>query len=62
MYLRHSIRVKNPINNENTKDEVALGKLLLYNPILSSCKVIACVTCYHPSTGYADFFRCVHRN
>ncbi|RKR12454.1 cytochrome c peroxidase [Maribacter vaceletii] len=47
--------VKSPINNKNTKDKVALGKLLFYDPILSGSKDIACVTCHHPSTGYAEF-------
>jgi len=47
--------VKSTINSKQTSDKIALGKLLFYDPILSGSKDIACVTCHHPSTGYAEF-------
>ena len=47
--------VKSPVNNPLTKDKIALGKLLFYDPILSGSKDVACATCHHPSTGYAEF-------
>ncbi len=35
-------------------DDVALGHLLFYDPILSGNKNIACATCHHPKFGTSD--------
>lgn len=43
-----------PLNNLITKEKILLGKLLFFDPILSGGKDIACATCHHPSTGFAE--------
>lgn len=48
-------QIKSPANNPNTPEKELLGKLLFYDPILSGGKDIACASCHHPSTGYAEF-------
>ncbi len=47
--------ILSPANNPQTKEKIALGKLLFYDPILSGGKDVACATCHHPKTGYAEF-------
>tara|TARA_R110002049_G_scaffold33535_15_gene110452 strand:+ start:1249 stop:2448 length:1200 start_codon:yes stop_codon:yes gene_type:complete len=47
--------VLSPENNPLSDEKIALGKLLFYDPILSGSKDVACVTCHHPRTGYAEF-------
>ncbi|MEM9141380.1 MAG: cytochrome-c peroxidase [Bacteroidota bacterium] len=47
--------VKSPKTNPATPEKEALGKLLFYDPILSGNKDVACASCHHPSTGYAEF-------
>ena len=47
--------VKTPIGNPSSKEKELLGKLLFYDPILSGGKDIACASCHHPTTGYAEF-------
>lgn len=47
--------IKMPIGNPNSKEKELLGKLLFYDPILSGGKDIACASCHHPATGYAEF-------
>ncbi|MEZ4971036.1 MAG: cytochrome c peroxidase [Flavobacteriaceae bacterium] len=47
--------VKTPIGNPSSKEKEFLGKLLFYDPILSGGKDIACASCHHPATGYAEF-------
>lgn len=47
--------VKSPKDNPTSPEKVSLGKLLFFDPILSGNKDIACATCHHPSTGYAEF-------
>ncbi len=37
-----------------TPEEVALGQLLFYDPLLSGSKTVACSTCHHPSLGTSD--------
>ncbi|MFK7934004.1 MAG: cytochrome-c peroxidase [Saprospiraceae bacterium] len=49
------LQVKSPADNPISKEKIALGKSLFYDPILSGDKDVACVTCHHPSTGYAEF-------
>ncbi len=43
-----------PIQNPYSPGKVELGKLLFWDPILSGNKDVACVTCHHPSHGYAE--------
>jgi cytochrome c peroxidase len=47
--------IKSPKDNPSSQGKVELGKLLFYDPILSGNKDVACVTCHHPNTGYAEF-------
>jgi cytochrome c peroxidase len=47
--------IKTPVGNPNSKEKELLGKLLFYDPILSGGKDIACASCHHPATGYAEF-------
>lgn len=48
------LKVKAPSDNPTTEEKVALGKLLFFDPILSGNKDVACATCHHPATGYAE--------
>lgn len=43
-----------PANNPTTPEKIVLGKLLFFDPILSGNKDVACATCHHPETGYAE--------
>lgn len=47
-------RVEAPTDNATTPEKVALGRLLFWDPILSSDQDVACATCHHPAHGYAD--------
>lgn len=38
----------------DTKEKVALGRLLFFDPILSATREVACATCHHPKYGWAD--------
>lgn len=44
-----------PPDNLGSSEKEELGKLLFYDPILSGGKDVACATCHHPTTGYAEF-------
>ncbi|WP_273566057.1 cytochrome-c peroxidase [Maribacter halichondriae] len=44
-----------PKDNPPSPEKEELGKLLFFDPILSGNKDVACATCHHPSTGYAEF-------
>ena len=46
--------VKSPPDNPSSPAKVELGRLLFYDPILSGEKDVACATCHHPSSGYAE--------
>lgn len=46
--------VRHPGDNEYSIGKVELGRNLFWDPILSGTKEIACVSCHHPSLGYAD--------
>ncbi len=35
-------------------DEIELGRLLFFDPILSGNKAISCATCHHPDHGLSD--------
>ncbi len=48
-------RVMDPRDNVNSHDKRELGRLLFFDPILSGNKDVACATCHHPNTGYAEF-------
>lgn len=43
-----------PGDNAMTKERVALGRLLFFDPILSATQKVACATCHHPRHGWAD--------
>ncbi len=43
-----------PADNPNTADKVALGRLLFWDPILSGNRDVACASCHHPRSGYAE--------
>ncbi len=43
-----------PANNPYTPEKEELGRLLYWDPVLSGNKDVACVSCHHPSLGYAD--------
>lgn len=49
------MEVKAPADNPTTKEKVHLGRLLFFDPILSGNKDVACASCHHPETGYAEF-------
>jgi cytochrome c peroxidase len=38
----------------DTPEQVALGRLLFFDPILSATRTVACATCHHPRHGWAD--------
>jgi cytochrome c peroxidase len=41
-------------NDPLTKDGVALGKMLFFDPILSGNNQVSCSTCHQPAKGFAD--------
>ena len=47
-------KVKDPLNNPASPEKVALGRLLFFDPILSGNKDVACATCHHPASGFAE--------
>lgn len=47
--------VKTPVDNTTSTEKVELGRLLFYDPILSGDKDVACATCHHPKSGYAEY-------
>ncbi len=55
LYFPLPKEVRAPTNNLMSKEKIALGKLLFYDPIISGNKDVACVTCHHPDFGYAEF-------
>ena len=48
-------QVKHPSDNPFSEKKAELGRLLFFDPILSGDKDVACATCHHPSSGYAEF-------
>ncbi len=48
-------QVTYPPDNPYSERKAELGKLLFFDPILSGEKDVACATCHHPSSGYAEF-------
>ncbi|WP_010181023.1 cytochrome-c peroxidase [Aquimarina agarilytica] len=55
VYLPLPQKVIAPLDNQMTKEKIALGKLLFFDPILSGEKNVACATCHHPKNGYTEF-------
>ena len=43
-----------PGNNPTTAAKVALGRLLFFDPILSSSRDVSCATCHNPRFGWSD--------
>lgn len=43
-----------PPGNPTTPQKVALGRLLFFDPILSSSRDVSCATCHDPRTAWAD--------
>ena len=43
-----------PADNSLTPEKVELGKMLFFEPRLSSSGVISCATCHNPALGWAD--------
>jgi cytochrome c peroxidase len=43
-----------PKDNVSSSVKIELGRLLFWDPILSGDRDVACGTCHHPATGYAD--------
>ena len=46
--------ILSPSDNPSSTDKIALGKALFWDPILSGGKDVACATCHHPNSAYAD--------
>jgi cytochrome c peroxidase len=45
---------RHPATNPSDARKVELGRLLFWDPILSGRKDVACATCHHPASGYAE--------
>ena len=43
-----------PLNGETTPAMAELGKMLFFDPVLSSNNDISCAHCHHPDFGFAD--------
>lgn len=43
-----------PADNPLTKDGVVLGRMLFYDPIVSSDSTMSCASCHAPDLGFAD--------
>lgn len=43
-----------PTNNPTTAAKIALGRLLFFDPILSSSREVSCATCHNPRFGWTD--------
>jgi cytochrome c peroxidase len=43
-----------PAGNPGTREKIALGKVLFFDPRLSESGAIACVTCHNPALGWQD--------
>jgi len=48
------LRAPEPKDNPTTDRKVALGRLLFFDPILSSTRDVSCATCHHPRFGWGD--------
>ncbi|MFC1747777.1 cytochrome-c peroxidase [Pseudomonadota bacterium] len=52
-YLRPA-EIPQPANNLLTPERVYLGKVLFFDPRLSSSNFISCATCHNPALGWSD--------
>lgn len=43
-----------PANNTMTKEKIALGQMLFFEPRISGSGVISCATCHNPALGWTD--------
>ncbi len=43
-----------PADNSMTKEKIELGKMLFFEPRISSSGVISCATCHNPALGFTD--------
>ena len=43
-----------PLDNPTTDAKIELGRLLFYDPILSTNNDLSCAHCHHPDAGFAD--------
>lgn len=50
----HFSEFEQPDNNPLTKRGVQLGRMLFYDPILSSDSTIACASCHNPTYSFTD--------
>src|SRR5215813_4040706 len=41
-------------SNQTTKEKIELGRLLYFDPVLSSDNEQSCATCHHPDLGFSD--------
>jgi len=46
--------VAHPADNLPSLEKITLGKLLFWDPILSGNRDVACVSCHHPNSAYAE--------
>ena len=47
-------RAPEPADNVSTPEKIALGRLLFFDPILSSTREVSCATCHNPRLGWTD--------
>jgi cytochrome c peroxidase len=47
-------KIPSPKNNPLTKEKIALGQKLFFDPILSRANNISCMTCHNPLKGWSD--------
>lgn len=47
-------RAPDPTNNPATAAKIELGRLLFFDPVLSSTKDVSCATCHNPRFGWTD--------
>jgi parallel beta-helix repeat protein len=43
-----------PTGEADTAEQIALGRLLFYDPVLSAGDDLSCASCHHPDFGFAD--------
>ncbi|MBX3002982.1 MAG: right-handed parallel beta-helix repeat-containing protein [Anaerolineales bacterium] len=52
--LRAFPELNSPVDNPQTAEKVALGRLLFFDPVLSDNNEMSCASCHHPDLGFAD--------
>lgn len=43
-----------PVDNPSTPAKIELGRLLFFDPVLSSSRKVSCATCHNPRFGWTD--------